>query len=148
MAQAGTTTNLRQGPATGFGRQAGLWMVVIAAAVVLAIAIAIGMTQVSAPKSTSGSLAGYEQIEAQRGAAGPWTVDRSYDQIEAQRGATQPAPVLLDRGADRGAVSSERATGDSYDAQRAAAFAATVATPSVDHSKDHYKHAIGKGPLQ
>jgi hypothetical protein len=111
MAHVGTTTNLKQPAATGSGRQAGLWLALITGAVVLAIALAFVMTQITGSKSVSGSITGktgYDAIEAQRGPAMLSIVgDRSYDQIEALRGATAPTLSFLDRGADRGVVSSQ-----------------------------------------
>jgi len=109
MAHVGTTTNLKQPAATGSGQRAGVWMAVIAAAVIAAIALAFVMTQLVGSKTTNGSLAGdrsYDQIEAQRGAALSVAGDRSYDQIEAQRGGSYLAPDVLDRGADRGVPTS------------------------------------------
>jgi hypothetical protein len=162
MAHAGTTTNLKQPAATGSGRQAGLWLALITGAVIVAIASAFVMTQLAASKAVTGSVTaktGYDAIEAQRGPsmlsiAG----DRSFDQIEAQRGTIAPALTFLDRGADRGAVSFDSAdhwydamhpatvvaTGDSYGALRAAAFAASL---NQDRSQDQFKHAPGRGPL-
>jgi len=162
MAHAGTTTNLKQPAATGSGRQAGLWLALITGAMIVAIAAAFAMTQFTASKAVTSSVtakSGYDLIEAQRGVAAPWIAsDRSYDQIEAQRGATNSALTFLDRGADRGAVSSEPAdhsydalhsaavssAGDSYGALRAAAFATSL---NQDRSHDQFKHAPGRGPL-
>ena len=45
MAHVGTTNGINQPAATGSGGQAGLWMALIAGAVIVAIALAFGTTQ-------------------------------------------------------------------------------------------------------
>ena len=57
MAHVGTTTNLKQPAATGSGQRAGVWMAVIAAAVIAAIALAFVMTQIVGSKAVNGSTA-------------------------------------------------------------------------------------------
>jgi hypothetical protein len=146
MAHAGTTKDLKQPAMTGSGRQVGLWMALITGAAILAIALAVVMTQMIGSKPVVGS---------------------------------QSAPLnLLDRGADRGAVSSNpqvqvwfaphsaaTVTADdqiaaalraaalasadrTYDKLRSAAFAATWdAKGNAIGSDDQTTHAPGRGPL-
>jgi hypothetical protein len=97
MAQAGTTIELK----AGSGRQMGFWLAFITAAAILAIGLAVVMTQLNTGSSATSGAApldrSYEQVEHTRGLA-PLTgapVDRSYDSVEKLRAGAGGAPAQV-----------------------------------------------------
>lgn len=136
MAQAGTTIDLRQG-ATGSGRQIGLWLALIAAAVVLAISFAIVMTQLNT------------------GSKGATPLDRSYDQVEQMRGgaATSGGVQVDDRALD-GPTKDITGVGTSvtpnagYNPESYHGSGVDTSVTPTGPSVHQFKHAPGRGPLQ
>ncbi len=89
MAHAGTPTDLAKQPATSSTWQ-GPWKALLVGIVVVAMAVGLVLATSFVAGATKTTVVpadhSYDQIEAQRGAAG-LAGDHSYDQIEIQRGA-------------------------------------------------------------
>ena len=106
MAHAGTPTDLAQKPATSTN---GLWQPLLAVIVILAIGV--GMALVASAVATSRSVAapaadgGYTQVETLRGG----TTFAAAPRIEAQRGPTTAAAAQIYVGAQRGPTTAAAA---------------------------------------
>jgi hypothetical protein len=135
MAQAGTTIELK----AGSGRQMGLWLAFITAAAILAIGLAVVMTQLNTGSTATSGAApldrSYEQVEHTRGLApvSGSPVDRSYDQSERLR-------------AGAGGASGQVCYAQSPTAVHVIACAPTSVGPAAPAQKQ-FTHAPGRGQL-
>ena len=123
MAHAGTTIDQLQQPTkTGSGKQMG-WLALITAAVILALGLAIGATQLNIGSNPAGFA----------------PADRSYDQAEQLRGGASLPGALDDRGHDN---SGGRRGG-------AQSVPVTPAGPVAPAGpvQNRFEHAPGKGQL-